>query len=40
MQEPDRAMGERLHAVINASTPALSRRLWYWMPAYAKDGKV
>ncbi len=40
MQEPDRAMGERLHAVIKASAPALSPRLWYGMPAYAKDGKV
>ena len=37
---PDRAMGERLHAIIKASTPALSPRLWYGMPAYAKDGKV
>jgi uncharacterized protein YdhG (YjbR/CyaY superfamily) len=36
----DRAMGERLHAVIKASAPALSPRLWYGMPAYAKDGKV
>ena len=40
MPEPDRAMGERLHAVIKASAPALSPRLWYGMPAYAKDGKV
>ena len=40
MREPDRAMGERLHAVIKASAPALSPRLWYGMPAYAKDGKV
>jgi uncharacterized protein YdhG (YjbR/CyaY superfamily) len=38
--EPDRALGERLHAVIKASAPALSPRLWYGMPAYAKDGKV
>ena len=36
----DRAMGERLHAVIKASAPALSPKLWYGMPAYAKDGKV
>jgi hypothetical protein len=35
-----RAMGERLHAIIKASAPALSPRLWYGMPAYAKDGKV
>ena len=40
MPELDRAMGERLHAVIKASAPALSPRLWYGMPAYAKDGKV
>ena len=40
MSEPDRAMGKRLHAIIRASAPALSPRLWYGMPAYAKDGKV
>jgi len=40
MPEPDRAMGKRLHAVIKASAPGLSPRLWYGMPAYAKDGKV
>ena len=40
MPEPDRAMAERLHAVITASAPALSPKLWYGMPAYAKDGKV
>jgi uncharacterized protein YdhG (YjbR/CyaY superfamily) len=40
MPEPDRALGERLHAVIKASAPALSPKLWYGMPAYAKDGKV
>ena len=40
MPEPDRAMAERLHAIIKASAPALSPKLWYGMPAYAKDGKV
>jgi uncharacterized protein YdhG (YjbR/CyaY superfamily) len=40
LPDPDRAMAERLHAVIKASAPALSPRLWYGMPAYAKDGKV
>jgi uncharacterized protein YdhG (YjbR/CyaY superfamily) len=40
MSEPDRAMAERLHAIIKASAPALSPRTWYGMPAYAKDGKV
>ena len=40
MPEPDRAMAERVHAVITASAPDLSPKLWYGMPAYAKDGKV
>ena len=40
MPGPDRAIGERLHAIIKASAPALSPRLWYGMPAYSKDGKV
>ena len=40
MPEPDRAMAERLHALIKAGAPGLSPRLWYGMPAYAKDGKV
>ena len=40
MPGPDRAIGERLHAIIRASAPALSPRLWYGMPAYARDGKV
>src|SRR5262250_228627 len=40
MQEPDRAMAKRLHAIIKASAPALSPKTWYGMPAYAKDGKV
>ena len=40
MPKPDRAMAGRLHAIIKASAPALSPRLWYGMPAYYKDGKV
>jgi uncharacterized protein YdhG (YjbR/CyaY superfamily) len=40
MPEPSRAMGERLHAIIKASGPVLSPKVWYGMPAYAKDGKV
>ena len=40
MQEPDRAMAKRLHAIIKASAPALSPKTWYGMPAYAKNGKV
>jgi uncharacterized protein YdhG (YjbR/CyaY superfamily) len=40
MAESDRAIAKRLHAVIKASGPALLPKLWYGMPAYAKDGKV
>ena len=40
MPGPDRALGERLHAIIKANAPDLSPRLWYGMPAYAKDDKV
>ena len=40
MQEPDRAMAKRLHAIIKASAPALSPKTWYGMPAYAREGKV
>ena len=40
MQEPDRVIGERLHALIKASAPDLTPRLWYGMPAYAKGGKL
>src|SRR5689334_776490 len=40
LSEPDRAMGERLHAIITADAPSLTPRLWYGQPAYAKDGKV
>jgi hypothetical protein len=40
MTGSDRAMGERLHAIIKASAPDLTPRTWYGMPAYAKDGKV
>src|SRR5215471_15077013 len=40
MQEPDRAMAKRFHAIIKAIAPALSPKTWYGMPAYAKDGKV
>ena len=40
MGKPDRAMAERLHAIIKASAPDLSPRTWYGMPAYAKDGNV
>ena len=40
MPEADRVLGERLHAIIKASAPALAPKLWYGMPAYAKAGKV
>jgi hypothetical protein len=40
MPEPDRVMAKRLHAVITASAPTLAPKLWYGMPAYAKDDKV
>ena len=41
MPEPDRALAKRLHAIIQASAPALSPKTWYGMPAYAnKDGKI
>ena len=40
MQASDRAMAERLHAIVKASAPDLSPKTWYGMPAYARDGKV
>ncbi len=40
MAAPDRAMAERIHAIVASSAPALSPRTWYGMPAYALDGKV
>src|SRR5207248_5566025 len=40
MREPDRTMAKRLHIIIKESAPGLSPRLWYGMPAYAKDDKV
>jgi uncharacterized protein YdhG (YjbR/CyaY superfamily) len=40
MPSPDRAIAERLHAIVKASAPALVPRTWYGMPAYARDGHV
>src|SRR5919112_2561348 len=40
MQEPDRAMAERLHEIVKAAAPDLSPKTWYGMPAYAKGGKI
>lgn len=40
MPQPDRAMAERIHALVTDTAPALSSRTWYGMPAYARDGKV
>jgi uncharacterized protein YdhG (YjbR/CyaY superfamily) len=40
LPEADRALAERLHAIVKANAPALAPKTWYGMPAYAKDGKV
>ncbi len=40
MQEPDRAMAKKVHALITAAAPALTPKTWYGMPAYAKDGTL
>jgi uncharacterized protein YdhG (YjbR/CyaY superfamily) len=40
MPSPYREMGERIHAIIKTNAPTLTPRLWYGMPAYAKNGKV
>jgi hypothetical protein len=40
MPERDRVIGRRLHAIIRAAAPSLTPKLWYGMPAYAKDGDV
>ncbi|MBS3957562.1 MAG: DUF1801 domain-containing protein [Clostridiales bacterium] len=40
MPEPDRMMAERFHSIIERTAPSLTPRMWYGMPAYAKDGKV
>ena len=40
MNEADRAMAERVHAIITESVPSLTPKLWYGMPAYARDGKL
>jgi uncharacterized protein YdhG (YjbR/CyaY superfamily) len=40
MPGPDRAMAERIHAIVMAAAPDLQPRTWYGMPAYAKDGNV
>jgi uncharacterized protein YdhG (YjbR/CyaY superfamily) len=40
MSPDDRALGERVHAIVKEAAPALTPRTWYGMPAYAKDGKV
>jgi uncharacterized protein YdhG (YjbR/CyaY superfamily) len=40
MGQPDRAMAERIHAIVKASAPDLAPKTWYGMPAYARDGKV
>jgi uncharacterized protein YdhG (YjbR/CyaY superfamily) len=40
MEEPDRTMAERIHALIKATAPDLSPKTWYGMPAYARDGQI
>lgn len=40
MPEPDRALAERFHAIVRANAPNLTPKLWYGMPAYARDGKI
>jgi uncharacterized protein YdhG (YjbR/CyaY superfamily) len=40
MNEPDRFMAKRLHAIVEATAPALWPKTWYGMPAYTKDGKI
>ncbi|MFJ5265787.1 iron chaperone [Streptomyces sp. NPDC088387] len=40
MQDADRALAEQVHRIIRASAPHLTPKLWYGMPAYAKNGKV
>jgi uncharacterized protein YdhG (YjbR/CyaY superfamily) len=40
LPEPDRAMAERIHAIVTASAPELAPKTWYGMPAYARDGKI
>ncbi len=40
MSEPDRTLGQRLHAIVRANAPDLTPKLWYGMPAYARNGKV
>ncbi|WP_329379283.1 DUF1801 domain-containing protein [Streptomyces sp. NBC_01351] len=40
MQDPDRVLAERIHAIVKAGAPDLAPKLWYGMPAYAKDGKI
>ena len=40
MPEPDRAIGKKLHALVRANAPGLAPKLWYGMPAYARDDKV
>ncbi|QFZ20904.1 iron chaperone [Saccharothrix syringae] len=40
MAEPDRVLAERVHAIVTANAPELAPKLWYGMPAYARDGKV
>lgn len=40
MQEPERAMAQRIHEIVTTHAPVLWPKTWYGMPAYARDGKI
>jgi uncharacterized protein YdhG (YjbR/CyaY superfamily) len=40
MSETDRVLAEQVHSIVRAAAPGLTPKLWYGMPAYAKDGKI
>jgi hypothetical protein len=40
MPPKDRTIGKRIHEIVKASSPDISAKTWYGMPAYAKDGKI
>ena len=41
MKDADRAMAEKIHAIVKANAPGLTPKTWYGMPAYATSaGKV
>ncbi|MGW1752389.1 iron chaperone [Streptomyces sp. NPDC002092] len=40
MPAADRVLAERIHEIVKTAAPDLAPKLWYGMPAYARDGKV